>query len=76
MSTSEISNENVVMATFDDVLEEVRKAFKEHKKAREEKEMHELLACYVNDHCGSITQIKEHVLPLIDSTKVVCIVKV
>jgi hypothetical protein len=29
MSTSEISNENVVMASFDDVPEEVCKAFEE-----------------------------------------------
>jgi hypothetical protein len=34
MSTSKISNKNVIMASFDDVPEEVRKAFKERKKAR------------------------------------------
>jgi hypothetical protein len=75
MSTSEISNENVIMASFNDVPEEVPKAFEERKKAREE-EMQELLACYVKDCRGSITQIKEHVLPLIDSTKEVHTVKV
>jgi hypothetical protein len=47
-----------------------RKAFEECKKARE-KEMQELLACYVKDRRGSITQINEVVPPLIDSTKVV-----
>jgi hypothetical protein len=38
MSTSEISDKNVVMASFDDVPEEVRKAYEERKKALE-KEM-------------------------------------
>jgi hypothetical protein len=33
MSTSEISNKNVVMTSFDDVPEEAHKAFEEHKKA-------------------------------------------
>jgi hypothetical protein len=33
MTTSEISDKNIVMAPFDDVPEEVRKAFKERKKA-------------------------------------------
>jgi superfamily II helicase len=75
MSTFEISDKNVIMASFDDVLEEVRKAFEEHKKARE-KEMQELFACYTKDCCGSITQIKELILPLIDSTKEVHIAKV
>jgi hypothetical protein len=65
MSSSEISNENIVVASFDYMPEEVRKAFKQHKKAREE-EMQELLACYAKDRCGSITQIKELVLPSID----------
>jgi hypothetical protein len=37
MSTSEISNENIIMASFADMPEEVRKAFEERKKAREEK---------------------------------------
>jgi hypothetical protein len=69
MSTFEISDKNVVMASFDDVSKEVRKMFEERKKAREEKEMQELLACYMKDHRGSITQIKEHVLPLIDYAK-------
>jgi hypothetical protein len=69
MSTFEISDKNVVMASFDDVSKEVRKMFEEHKKAREEKEMQELLACYMKDRRGSITQIKEHVLPLIDYAK-------
>jgi hypothetical protein len=69
MSTSEISDKNVVMASFDDVPEKVRKAFEECKKAREEKEMQELLTCYAKDHRGSITQIKELVLPPIDYTK-------
>jgi DNA polymerase elongation subunit (family B) len=76
MATSEISNENVVMASFDDVAEEVRKAFEECRKAREENEMQELLACYVKDRCDSITQIKEPFLPLIDSTKEVHTAKV
>jgi predicted small metal-binding protein len=58
------------------VPEEVRKAFKEHMKAREEKEVQDLLACYVKDRHGSITQIKEPVLPPIDSTKVVYTAKV
>jgi hypothetical protein len=68
MSTSEISDKNVVMASFDDMPEKVRKAFEECKKAREEKEMQELLTCYAKDHHGSITQIKEPVLPPIDYT--------
>jgi hypothetical protein len=55
MSTSEISNENIIMASFADMPEEVRKAFEERKKAREEKEMQELLACYAKDPRGSIT---------------------
>jgi hypothetical protein len=76
MSTFEISDKNVIMASFDDVLEEVRKAFEEHKKAREEKEMQELFACYTKDCHGSITQIKELILPLIDSIKEVHIAKV
>jgi hypothetical protein len=33
MSTSEFSNKNNIMASFDDVSEEVRKAFEERKKA-------------------------------------------
>jgi hypothetical protein len=74
MATSEISNENVVTKLFNDVLKEVCKAFDECKKAREEKEMHELLACYAKDHHGSVTQIKE--LPPIDSTKEVHTTKV
>jgi hypothetical protein len=69
MATSEISDNNVIMASFDDVPEEVHKAFEKCKKAREEREMQELLACYMKDHRGSITQIKELVLPPIHSTK-------
>jgi hypothetical protein len=38
--------------------------------------MQELLACYVKDHCGSITQIKEPVLPRIDYAKEVHTAKV
>jgi hypothetical protein len=57
------------MSSFDDVPEEVHKVFEECKKAREEKELHELLACYVKDRRGSITQIKELVLPPIDHMK-------
>jgi hypothetical protein len=57
------------MSSFDDVPEEVHKVFEECKKAREEKELHELLACYVKDRHGSITQIKESVLPPIDHMK-------
>jgi hypothetical protein len=63
MPASEISNENIIVASFDYMPEEVRKAFKQHKKSREE-EMQELLACYTKDHCGSITQIKEPILLL------------
>jgi hypothetical protein len=55
---------------------EVCKAFKECKKGQEEKEMQELFACYVKDHRGSITQIKESILPLIDYTKEVHTAKV
>jgi hypothetical protein len=76
MSTFEISNENVIMASFDDLPEEVCKAFEECKKAREEKEMHELLACYAKDCRGSTTQIRERVLPPIDSAKEVHTAKV
>jgi hypothetical protein len=76
MSTSEISNKNIVMASFDDVPEEVCKAFKECKKAREEKEMQELLPCYAKDRRGSIMQIKEPVLHPIDYAKKVHIAKV
>jgi hypothetical protein len=72
----EISNENIVVASFDDVPEEVCKAFEECKKAREEKEMQELLTCYTKDHHGSVTQVKELVLPPIDSTKEVHTTKV
>jgi hypothetical protein len=36
MTTFEISDENVIMALLDDVPEEVREAFTERKKAREE----------------------------------------
>jgi hypothetical protein len=68
MSMSKISDKNIIVATFDDVPEEVCKAFEECKKARGE-EMSELLACYTKDHHGSIMQIKEPILPLIDSTK-------
>jgi hypothetical protein len=57
------------MALFDNVLEEIRKTFEEHKKAREEKEIHELLSYYAKDRRGSITQINEPVLPPINSTK-------
>jgi hypothetical protein len=39
MSTSEISDKNGIMASFDNMMEEVCKAFKERKKTREEKEM-------------------------------------
>jgi hypothetical protein len=42
------------MGSFNDALEEVHKAFEEHKKASE-KEMQELLACYMKDRRGSIT---------------------
>jgi hypothetical protein len=76
MTTSEISNKNVIMALFNDMPEEVCKAFKERKKAREEKEMQELLACYAKDHRSSITQINVLILPLIESTKEVHMMKV
>jgi hypothetical protein len=33
MTTSEISNENIIMVSFNDVLEDVHKAFEERKKA-------------------------------------------
>jgi hypothetical protein len=75
MSTFEISDKNVIMASFD-VSKEVRKAFEEHKKAWEEKEMHELLACYTKDHHSSITQIKDFILPPIDYAKEVHTAKV
>jgi predicted ATPase len=48
MTTSEVSNENGVTTLFNDVPEEVHKAFEERKKARAE-EMQELLACYAKD---------------------------
>jgi inorganic pyrophosphatase/exopolyphosphatase len=76
MTTSKVINENVITALFDDVLEEVCKAFKERKKAQAEKEMQELLAFYMKDRHGSVTQIMELVLPPIDSTKEVHIAKV
>jgi hypothetical protein len=76
MTIFEISEKNVIMASFCDVPEEVRKAFKERKKAWEEKEMQELLACYAKDHRVSITQIRELVLPLIDPAKEVHTTKV
>jgi hypothetical protein len=76
MTTSKISDENIIMASFDDIPEEVRKAFEERKKAREEKEMQELLACYAKDHRSSITQIKEPIHPLIHSTQEVHTTKV
>jgi hypothetical protein len=49
-----ISDKSGVMASFDDVPEEARKAFEE---------------CYTKDQCGSITQIKELIFPLIGSIK-------
>jgi hypothetical protein len=73
MSTSEISNENVIMSSFNDVPEEVHKAFEERKKAREE--MQEL-ECYAKDRHGFVTQIKEPVLLSIDFMKEVHTVKV
>jgi hypothetical protein len=76
MSTSKISNENIIMASFNDVLEEVCKAFGERKMAREEMEMQEVLACYVKDHRSSITQIREPVLPPMNSAKEVHTTKV
>jgi hypothetical protein len=75
VSTSRIISENVIMASFDDVLEEVHKAFEERKKAQEEKDMQELLACYMKDH-GSIMQIKKPILPPINPTKEVHTTKV
>jgi hypothetical protein len=54
MTTFEISDK-IIVASFDDVPEEVRKAFKECKKAQEEKEMQEILACYAKDRRGSMT---------------------
>jgi hypothetical protein len=65
-----------LVTSFDDVLDEVRMAFEECKKAREEKLMQELLACYAKDRHGCITQIKEPILPLIDYTKEVHTLKV
>jgi hypothetical protein len=75
MTASEISDENIIMASFNDMLEQVRKAFEEHKKAQEE-EMQELLACSAKDHHGSVMQIKEPILPPIDSMKEVHTAKV
>jgi hypothetical protein len=74
MTTSKISDKNIVMASFNDMPEEVCKAFEECKKAQE-KEMQDLLACYAKD-CHGSTQIKEPVLPSIDSAKEVHIAKV
>jgi hypothetical protein len=76
MATFEMSNENIATTSFNDVPEEVHKAFKECKKVWEEKEMQELLAYYTKDHRGSMTQIKKLVLPSIDSTKEVHTTKV
>jgi hypothetical protein len=73
MSPFKINNENVIMASFNDMLEEVCKAFEESKKTLE---MQELLACYAKDRRRSITQIKELILPPIDSTKEVHTAKV
>jgi hemoglobin-like flavoprotein len=75
MSTSEISDKNVVMASFDDVPEEVHKAVEELKKALE-KEMQELLACYEKDRRSSIMQIRELILSLINYAKEVHTAKV
>jgi hypothetical protein len=57
------------------VSKEIRKAFEERKKAREEKEMHRLLACDANECCSSIMQIRELVLPPIEPAKEVHIAK-
>jgi hypothetical protein len=75
MTTSEVSNENGVTTLFNDVPEEVHKAFEECKKARAE-EMQELLACYAKDRHDSVTQIKGLVLPLINYAKEIHTVKV
>jgi hypothetical protein len=63
------------MASFDDVPEAARKAFEEHKKAQEE-EMQEFFACFTKACRGSITQIKEPILPPIDSKREVCTTQV
>ena len=68
--TSEIDPKNVIGATFDEIPEEARKAFQEHRrvaeerrKAAEAKELEEYLACFKKDRLGKVTQVKQAVLP-------------
>lgn len=74
--TSEISTTNIVMPSLEKLPKETRKTFlerrrapKEARKAREERELQEYLACFKKDHQGSISQVKEPVLPAADDDR-------
>ena len=54
----------------------MRKMYEEYKAAREEKEKLEFLSCFTKDRRGSVTKIKEPVLPPLDDTNKVHTAKV
>jgi hypothetical protein len=59
--SSDISDNNIIMASLEEVLGEIRKAFKEHKKrknARDDEELKMLLSSLKKDQQSVVTQFK------------------
>ena len=82
MSSSEISNTNIIVTSWEEVPETARKAFKDQKRARDEEELKlkkprdeeelkNFLSSFRKDRQGIVTQIKEVVLPSIDALEVI-----
>jgi hypothetical protein len=80
MMSSEIHLEEIDMVTLEEVLEDARKAFDEHRRVAEErrrateaKELQEFLAHFKKDQQDVVTQDKQVILsPLDNTTEVTC----
>ena len=58
-STSEIDKDDVILATYEHLSEEVRQMLEEHKKKRDEEDLPAALVSIKVDRRGKVTKIKE-----------------
>jgi hypothetical protein len=67
MPSSEIGNENRIIASFNEVPEEFREAYDRQKKEGEEKELQEFLSCFDKDRRGVVFVNTPIVFPTVDT---------
>jgi hypothetical protein len=60
---ADISTDNIIKPTFDELSEEHRQAYAAYKKKREEEEMDRFLANFNKDHQGNITAVGKITFP-------------